>query len=200
MKRSLALGIVFLVVFLGSPAGAQTDAERQVDVTYDIGDFDAEHEDWPVTVVYVSGDLDDGEAFTVFLGDDVDELWSSTQVFHAPVTAVTVVPFVPVGAVTRTAVAQDLPVPPGSTGPDAAEFVSPPPAVLDDIVVDPLDPTPSALDAPGRVSGPIAEVLSQGAGGGGGGLLALSMVLSVVLVAILFRTPLPSQATQRWTK
>lgn len=199
MRRSLALGVAVLVLLLASPAGAQTDPERQVDVAYDIGDFDAEQEDWPITVVYVSGDLDDGELFTVFLGDDDAELWSSTQVFHAPITAVTVVPFVPVGAVTRTAVAQDLPVPAGSTGPEAAQ-VNPPPAVLDDVLVDAPDPTPGPLDVPRQVSGPIAEVLSQGSGGGGGGLLALSMVLSVILVAILFRTPLPSQATQRWTK
>jgi hypothetical protein len=44
------------------------------------------------------------------------------------------------------------------------------------------------------------EVRRQGAGGGGGGALALSMVLAVVLMAILFRTPLPSQVSQRWTK
>jgi len=38
------------------------------------------------------------------------------------------------------------------------------------------------------------------AGGGGGGQLALSMVMAVLLVAIVFRTPLPSATTQRWTK
>jgi hypothetical protein len=37
-------------------------------------------------------------------------------------------------------------------------------------------------------------------GGGGGGQLALSMVMAVLLVAIVFRTPLPSSSTQRWTK
>jgi hypothetical protein len=37
-------------------------------------------------------------------------------------------------------------------------------------------------------------------GSGGGGQLALSMVMAVLLVAIVFRTPLPSATTQRWTK
>jgi len=37
-------------------------------------------------------------------------------------------------------------------------------------------------------------------GGAGGGQLALSMVMAVLLVAIVFRTPLPSSSTQRWTK
>jgi hypothetical protein len=44
------------------------------------------------------------------------------------------------------------------------------------------------------------EVDWQGGPGGGGGQLALSMVMAVLLVAIVFRTPLPSASTQRWTK
>jgi len=40
----------------------------------------------------------------------------------------------------------------------------------------------------------------KGGGGGGGGQLALSMVMAVLLVAIVFRTPLPSATSQRWTK
>jgi hypothetical protein len=40
----------------------------------------------------------------------------------------------------------------------------------------------------------------KGGGGGGGGQLALSMVMTVLLVAIIFRTPLPSATSQRWTK
>jgi hypothetical protein len=44
-------------------------------------------------------------------------------------------------------------------------------------------------------------VVEWGAGGGAaGGDLALSMVLAVLLVAMVFRTPLPSASTQRWTK
>jgi hypothetical protein len=40
----------------------------------------------------------------------------------------------------------------------------------------------------------------KGGPGGGGGQLALSMVMAVLLVAIVFRTPLPSASSQRWTK
>ncbi len=44
------------------------------------------------------------------------------------------------------------------------------------------------------------EVDWKGGPGGGGGQLTLSMVMTVLLVAIVFRTPLPSATTQRWTK
>ena len=44
------------------------------------------------------------------------------------------------------------------------------------------------------------EVEWSAGGGAGGGQLALSMVLAVLLVAIVFRTPLPSATTQRWTR
>jgi hypothetical protein len=37
-------------------------------------------------------------------------------------------------------------------------------------------------------------------GAGGSGQLALSMVLIVALVALLFRSPLPSSTAQRWTR
>lgn len=43
-------------------------------------------------------------------------------------------------------------------------------------------------------------VFHSAQGGGGSGQLALSLVLVVALVAIVFRTPLPSAATQRWTR
>ena len=41
---------------------------------------------------------------------------------------------------------------------------------------------------------------SMEGGAGGSGQLALSMVLIVALVALLFRSPLPSASTQRWTR
>jgi hypothetical protein len=44
------------------------------------------------------------------------------------------------------------------------------------------------------------EVFHSAQGGGGSGQLALSLVLVVALVAIVFRTPLPSATTQRWTR
>jgi hypothetical protein len=44
------------------------------------------------------------------------------------------------------------------------------------------------------------EVTWSAAGSGGSGQLALSMVLAIIVVAVVFRTPLPSASTQRWTK
>jgi hypothetical protein len=49
-----------------------------------------------------------------------------------------------------------------------------------------------------QIEPPVVE-WSAG-GGAGGGQLALSMVMAVLVVAIVFRTPLPSASTQRWTK
>ena len=61
----------------------------------------------------------------------------------------------------------------------------------------------SQAQAPAVVGGVQIEppiVDWRAAGGGAGGQLALSMVMAVLLVAIVFRTPLPSASTQRWTK
>ena len=52
----------------------------------------------------------------------------------------------------------------------------------------------------GRADRAAGARLEACGGGGGAGQLALSMVMAVLLVAIVFRTPLPSATTQRWTK
>lgn len=163
---TFALGVAVLIT-VAAPAGAQESSdERGVEITFDVGDFDGDEGDWPITVVYVAGDMEDGEPFTVeLLDEDGAVLWSATEAFTAPITTVTVEPFVAVGEVAEAEVSQAV-----------------------------------AAVAGAVVERPPAEVLRQGAGGGGGGTLALSMVLAVVLVAIVFRTPLPSASTQRWTK
>lgn len=154
-------------LLLAAPAGAQSaDEERAVTIEFDVGDFDAERGDWSVTVVYVSGDLQPGEAFTVELRGEVGEVvWSGSDTFDGSTTAIAVDDFVAVGDVTEAAISQSIP------------------AVAGDVV-----------------TRPVPEVLQQGSGGGGGGQLALSMVVAVILVAILFRSPLPSASTQRWTR
>lgn len=157
---------VALLVGVATPAGAQTEEERAVVIEFDVGDFDAEEGDWPVTVVYVTGDLEPGEAFTVELrGDGGEVVWSGSDTFDGSTTALSIDDFVAVGDVTEAAISQSVP------------------AVAGDVV-----------------TRPVPEVLQQGSGGGGGGQLALSMVVAVILVAILFRSPLPSASTQRWTK
>lgn len=167
MIRSVFIALALAaVVLVPAPAGAQTEEERAVTIEFDVGDFDAEQGDWPVTVVYVSGDLAPGEAFTVELRDDGGEVvWSGSDTFDGSTTALAVDGFVAVGDVTEAAISQSIP------------------AVAGDVV-----------------TRPVPEVLQQGSGGGGGGQLALSMVVAVILVAILFRSPLPSASTQRWTK
>ncbi len=45
------------------------------------------------------------------------------------------------------------------------------------------------------------DLVDPVAGGGGGtGQVATSMVLVIIIAVVLFRTPLPSAASQRWTK
>lgn len=45
------------------------------------------------------------------------------------------------------------------------------------------------------------EINDPVAGGGGGtGQIATTMVLVIIIAVLLFRTPLPSAASQRWTK
>lgn len=163
---SLALGVASIFV-LATPAGAQdTDEDRSVEITFDVGDFDSERGDWAITVVHVTGEMEPDQTFTVeLLDDDGVVLWSGADTFTAPTTSISVLPFVAVGDVAGTSISQTLP----------------------EVLGEAVERVP-------------AEVLSQGAGGGGGGTLALSMVLAVVLVAIVFRTPLPSASTQRWTK
>lgn len=161
------LATMITAILMAAPAGAQeAEDARDVEITFDIGEFDGEEGDWPITVVYVAGDMTAGEPFTVELkGEDGSVVWSGTEVFDAPMTTFAVDRFVAVGEVVEAGVSQAVPEVAGEL-----------------------------------TERPRAEVLSQGAGGGGSGQLALSMVLAVVLVAIVFRTPLPSQNSQRWTK
>ena len=164
--RILLAALLLLTLGAGPAAAQEVDEEGNVEITFDVGEFDGERGDWPFTVVYVAGDLTEGEPFTVVLsGDDGTVLWSGADRFTAPVTTVAVDRFVAVGDVVEAGISQSVP------------------EVAGDVV-----------------ERPAPEVLSQGAGGGGSGQLALSMVLAVILVAIVFRTPLPSQTTQRWTK
>lgn len=67
----------------------------------------------------------------------------------------------------------------------------------------PSPPTPTEPTAPtveGDVTVAPDPLPRQGSGLVGAGQLALSMVIAVIFVAILFRTPLPSATTQRWRR
>lgn len=154
-----------LVILMSArPASAQEEPLGNVDITFDVGGFDATLGDWAVEVVEVTGDLADGQPFTAELtGADGRVLWSSTQAFTAPTMRIDVVPPVAVGAVAAAGVSQ-----------------------------------PQTIVAGVQVERP--EVTWSAAGGGGSGQLALSMVMAIIVVAIVFRSPLPSASTQRWTR
>jgi hypothetical protein len=161
------LGACAAIVTLAPPAVAQDGEESigNVEISFDVGDFDATTDDFTIDAVEVSGDLLDGEEFTVVLtGAGGNVVWSTTDTFTAPVTRVPVTEAVGVGDVVEAGVEQ---------------------AFLPEVEAVVIEPP---------------EVDYKAGGGNGGGQLALSMVMTVLLVAIMFRTPLPSATAQRWTK
>jgi hypothetical protein len=160
------LGVVASLLVWAPAAHAQGEEEPvgEVDISFDVGEFDPVEEDWTIAVVEVAGDLEEGVDFTVELTDEDGEVvWSATEAFTAPSTRIEVTDTVTVGEVADAGVSQGI-------------------TVVGGVQIEP----------------PVLEW--KGGGGGGGGQLALSMVMAVLLVAIIFRTPLPSATTQRWTK
>lgn len=159
--------VVLATTFVLVAAAAAQPADEViggVTISFDVGDVDPATGDWAVEGVEVSGDLEEGQQFTVELtGAGSVVLWSATQPFTAPVTRIPVTVPLGVGEVTGAGVSQGI---------TAVEGVQIEPPTVD----------------------------FSAAAGGGGGQLALSMVMAVLLVAIVFRTPLPSATTQRWTK
>lgn len=161
---ALVTGLVALLPV--GPAGAQTgdDVVGEVEISFDVGDFDPTVGDWTIDAVVVSGDLEDGIGFTIEVtGASGEVLWSATQPFDAPVTRIPVPVAVAVADVADAGVSQGI---------TAVAGVQVEPPTVD----------------------------WSASGGGGAGQLALSMVMAVLLVAIVFRTPLPSATTRRWTK
>jgi hypothetical protein len=165
---SVALAVTVALASTPHPAHAQDGGDEvvgEVDIAFDIGEPDPTTGDFLIDAVLVSGDLEDGQDFTVVLLDaDGVEVWSATQEFTNPVTEIDVTEPVGVGAVASAGVEQGL-------------------TIVEGVQIEP----------------PVVE-WSAGGGGAGGGELALSMVLAVLLVAMVFRTPLPSASVQRWTK
>lgn len=216
--RAAFVAVTLILLSWATPAAAQ-DA-RGVTISFEVGDFDSARGDWPITEVLVAGDLDAGQAFMVELRSGAGEvLWSGADVYAPPQVALAVDRFVAVGDVEEAGIAQQLPVTtaPPALGPSvdpvlpdspdvaAADTTNPPPGGPDATVAPPIpapltEPAP-APDVEGEiVTRPDPPLPQQGSGLGGAGQLALSMVVAVVFVAILFRTPLPAATTQRWRR
>lgn len=99
-------GALLGVALLVTPASAQDDSLGVVDISFDVGPYDAELGDWPIEVVTVTGALAEGEAFTVELRDvDGTVVWSATQPFTRGLRIV-VDRHVPVGVVADAGVSQ----------------------------------------------------------------------------------------------
>jgi hypothetical protein len=98
--------IVGALLLLAAPASAQDGSLGQVDISFDVGEYDPTIGDWAIEVVEVSGALAEGQAFTVELVDrDGLVLWSSTQTYAEPMR-IAVDRTVPVGAVAEAGVSQ----------------------------------------------------------------------------------------------
>lgn len=212
MRAAICASVILVALTWASPAGAQTaEADRPVTIDFDVGDFDSAQGDWPITVVNVSGDLEADEVFVVELRDGEGEIvWAGEGVFSPPTTSVTVDSFVAVGDVDEAAIGQRLPEEATTTTavpePEVAgDVVTNPPSRISTApsTTPPSSPTPTEPTAPtveGDVTVAPDPLPRQGSGLVGAGQLALSMVIAVIFVAILFRTPLPSATTQRWRR
>jgi hypothetical protein len=221
LRGCMAAGVALVALAAAAvPATAQENASdevREVEVSYEIGAYDGQRRDWPIVAVVVRGDLDPEQDLNVELWGEGYRLWIGSSAVTLPVTRLEVDQFVPVGELVEVGIWQQLPedetieviVPPGLL---PAEVVPPEEPAADEVdPEDELDPEeeeevdPEEAVAPTEVGGTQvgprrAEVIGGGAGGGASGQLALSMVLTVVVLTILFRTPLPSASTQRWTR
>lgn len=166
-RLSVALGVTFAALLMATDSASAQEADEiigQVDISFVVGDYDAALDDWVVTAVEVSGDLEDGQPFTVTItGEGEEDLWAATQGFDAPVMQIPVNPSVAVGEITAAGVSQPI-----------------------------VEVGGAVIERP--------QVDWSASGGGGSGQLALSVILAILVVAIVFRTPLPSTSTQRWTK
>jgi len=206
----VALLAPLFVVLAAGPAAAQEDENRgSVEVGYDIGPYDGSAGDWPIAVVEVRGDLEAGDDFTVELTGDAGTIWTATVPYRSPVTRVEVDEFVGVGELTGVTISQaseiitvieipdeipdEIDEPTSQVEAETETTVAdvPPPTALPDDVDRGVDPP---LRDPGN---PPPEVLGGGSGRDSG-QLALSVIVSLVVLVLVFRTPLPAASTQRW--
>jgi hypothetical protein len=158
------LSVAWLVAWSHPAAAQDPGVIGNVDISFDIGDVDAATGEWTIDAVEVTGELVDGQDFTVELtGPDDAVVWSATETYSAPLTRIPVTEPLLVNEVAGAGVSQGITE-------VAGVQIEPP------------------------------KIDFGASGSGGGGQLALSMVMAVLLVAIVFRTPLPSASTQRWTK
>jgi hypothetical protein len=111
-RRFLLLATaVTIVQVVAAPASAQEQPLGQVDISFDVGEYDAELDDWAIDVVEVTGGLAVGEEFTVEVLDaDDDVLFTATQPYAGPSTRIEVSVPVAVADVASAGVAQPQPI------------------------------------------------------------------------------------------
>jgi len=96
-----------LIALGGSQAAAQEEPIGEVEVSFEVGEFDADVDDWLVEAVEVTGGLAPGQPVTVELRDRFDQvLWSETVAYQPPSIRVDVTGTVAVGDVATASVSQ----------------------------------------------------------------------------------------------
>jgi hypothetical protein len=194
MRRSLLPVAVALGGFLAASPAAAQDASvgdvRSVEISYEVGPYDPASQDWGIVAVVLRGDLDPDEPVNVELWAEGQRLWAGITRVTAPETRLPVDDFVAIGDLVEVGIWQPLA--------PAEDFV-----ILSPDLPEP-PPNEPAVEPAAEVGGirvPEAtdEVLGRTAGGGSG-QLALAMILVAIVLVIVFRTPLPSATSQRWTK
>ncbi len=104
MRRVLAI-LCLAAVWVPRPAAAQQEPFGEVEVSFDVGDFDAEAHDWLIEVVEVTGGLTPGQPVTVELRNPTDQvIWSETITYAAPSVRIYLDVRVPVGDVASAGV------------------------------------------------------------------------------------------------
>lgn len=200
LRRCLgALGLGCVALVPAAPASAQEAPDPAVQISFDLGEHSPTLGDWTVAAVEVRGDLIVGEPVTVVLwGADDRELWAATTPFERPVTRFAVDVPVAVGSVLEAGAWQGLPTAVAGVVIGGALDRAPVPSVEPDPEVVDAPPAPPEVEGAQVVRPHVAW--SAAGGGAGKAQLALSMVLAIIVVAVLFRTPLPSTSSERWTR
>ena len=101
------LGAVGALLSMAAPAAAQDEPAGTVDISFEIGPYDTELDDFPLSAVVVTGDLEEGKDVTIDVkGSGGRVLWSGTAPFRAPSTTIPVDDLVSVGDIASAGVGQ----------------------------------------------------------------------------------------------
>ena len=86
----------------------EVKAPTSADVELEIGAYDAALNDWPVTAVVVTGDIEEDLEFRVVLAGNSGQLWAESTTFAGPETRIPILTKIAVGDVTSAELSSAL--------------------------------------------------------------------------------------------